>query len=830
MENMSKKQKRVWIVVLTVYSFMIVFFPLAFSQSTTSDFKRYMAKQRQSSVSKMVHLAYNSVEPLVNQLRNGELSREEARSKISGLVREMTYEDEFGSNYIFMSTYDGIMLVQPYEPEKEGTDQWLLQDARGRYIIQELVNAAKAKPGGSFVTYDYYLPERSVVEEKLSFVMGIPEIEAYIGTGMYTESTYKMLEAILEKQRTGYLAMTVFILASLLIYARILLKNNQSLQREVQERIYAENNLRTIFDTIHDAIVIHDEESKILYANKRAGIMYGLRREDMPDYGIADISEDPALSKQWQEKVNEKIDDRGFMVFEWRAKRPLEGTVLDVEVALRKTRWSGVNAYVAAVRDITERKQFTQKLQDQYQELQNTQKELQEKHNELSAIYEELAATEEELRNQYGELQSSQERIHHLAYFDSLTGLPNRPYIMDELQKRLDQCGAGIVFFIDIDNFKVINDTHGHSFGDRMLVEIAGRLDALSSWCLIPSRLGGDEFLVLSSNTLGDAEVLELGDKILALFKESISIDNVIFHTTCSIGIAVYPRDGRTVEELLKHADLAMYKAKNRGRDKYVLYDSSMAAELSKRTELEKLLKQAYRNSEFLLHYQPQVDGESGRIVGIEALIRWNSTSYGLVFPGEFIPVAEEMGLINEIGMWVIESSFAFARSLIHKEICVSCNVSPMQLKQSSFVEGVIEAFDRFGLRKGSVALEITETCLMESFDDTYAKLAKLRSHGIMIYLDDFGTGYSSLNYMKRLPIDMLKIDKSFIDNITTDGIERQIVKTIVSLAREIGLKVIAEGVEEKEQQVHLAACGCNVIQGYLFSRPVPEAEILDLI
>ncbi len=780
MENVSKKLIQAWVVVLAVYSLIIVLFPLLFSQDITSDFKQYMVQQRQNSVSRMVHLSYNAIQPLVDQLNNGEVSREEARRKISDLVREMTYQDEFGPNYIFMSTYDGTMLVQPYEREKEGTNQWLLRDASGRYIIQELVHAAKTKPKGSFVTYAYYLPDHSAVEEKLSFVMGIPEIEAYIGTGMYVESTYRMLEAILQKQSSGYLAMTVFILASLLLYVWVLLKSNQRLQREIQERTYAENNLWTVFNTIHDAIIIHDEAGRFLYINKQAGIMYGLSREDMLNYGVADISADAAMAKQWRKKVDEQIEDQGFNIFEWKAMRPLEETTLDVEVALRRTQWSGRNAFVAAVRDITERKQHM-------------------------------------------------EKIHHLAYFDSLTDLPNRAYILKELQERLDQCAAGSAFFIDVDNFKDINDTHGHSCGDRMLVEIAGRLGTLSSPHLTLSRLGGDEFLVLSANA-EEAVVLALGDQILALFKEAISIENVNFYITCSIGIAIYPRDGRTVEELLKHADLAMYKAKSRGRDKYVLYDSSMVTELAQRTDLEKRLREAYRNSEFILHYQPQVAVESGRIVGIEALIRWNSTSYGLIFPGKFITVAEEMGLINEIGKWVIESSFAFARSLMHKGICVSCNVSPVQLKQSNFVGDVIEVFDRYGLRKGSVALEITESCLVESFGDTYAKLAELRAHGIMIYLDDFGTGYSSLNYMKNLPIDVLKIDKSFIDNITADGVEGQIVKTIVSLARQIGLKVIAEGVEAKEQQLYLTACGCNAIQGYLFSRPVPESEIRDLI
>lgn len=653
-------------MVLAVYSLIVVLFPLIFSQNITLDFKHHMEQQRRNSVSRMAHLAYNTIEPFVVQFRKGEITREEAKNKIVNLVKEMTYDDEFGLNYIFMSNYDGIMLVQPYEREKEGTDQWLLKDANGKYIIQSLVNAARTNPKGSFVTYAYYLPNQSSIEEKLSFVIGIPEIQAYIGTGMYVESSYRMLEAILEKQSIGYLAMTIFILVSLLLYSWLLRNSNYRLQKEMQER------------------------------------------------------------------------------------------KLDIE------------------------------------------------------------------------------KIHRLAYYDKLTNLPNRTYIMNELQERVSKCNVfpciGSIFFVDIDNFNFINDTHGHSFGDKMLVEIAKRLNILSSPNLILSRLGGDEFLILSSDTVGKADAIELGDKILSLFKEAIIINNLSFYITCSIGIAVHPIDGRTAEELLKHADLAMYKAKSDGKGKYALYDSSMLAHLEQRTDLEKRLKDAQRNNEFLLYYQPQIDTENGQIVGVEALIRWNSKSHGLVLPEKFITVAEEIGLINEIGKWVIENSFAFAKRLMHKKICVSCNVSPVQLRQGSFVSDVIEAFNRFELKRGSVALEITESCLMEPLGDTYAKLAELKKHGIMIYLDDFGTGYSSLNYMKSLPIDVLKIDKSFVDNTISDGVDRRIIKTIVSLAQEIGLKVIAEGVEAKEQQTYLNFCGCSTMQGYLFSKPVSEDEILNLI
>lgn len=666
MKMESQKHRWTRIIVLIGYSLIVVLLPLIFSKNISSDFKTHMEQQRQNSVSRMAHLAYNAVSPIINELKNGEITREEAKKMIVNYVKEMTYDDEFGLNYIFMSSYDGTMLVQPYERDKVGTNQWLLKDAKGKYIIQDLVSAAKTKPEGSFVSYAYYLPNQNFIEEKLSYVIGIPEIDAYIGTGMYIESPYRMLEIILNKQSIGYLAMTIFILVSLLLYASLLRNSNKRLQNEMLKR---------------------------------------------------------------------KMD---------------------------------------------------------------------------------------------------MEKIHNLAYFDSLTGLPNRIYVLNELQEKINKCDnhpcIGNIFFIDIDNFKFINDTHGHTFGDKMLIEIAKRLNELATSNLMLSRLGGDEFLILYCNTEGTADAIELAEKILSLFKEAIIIDDISFYITCSIGIAVYPVDGNTVEELLKHADLATYTAKTIGKNKYVLYDKSMLNALEERANLEKRLKDAYKNNEFILYYQPQIDTKSGKIVGIEALIRWNSSSHGLVMPRNFITVAEEMGLINEIGKWVIESSFAFAKELMHKEICVSCNVSAVQLKQNSFVNDVIEIFNRYGLKKGSVALEITESCFIEPLSDVYEKLEKLKNHGILIYLDDFGTGYSSLNYMKSLPIDVLKIDKSFIDNTISNGVDRRIVKTIVSLAHEIGLKVIAEGVEETEQLSYLNLCGCNTMQGYLFSKPVPEDKILDLI
>lgn len=701
MRNDHTKLMRHWLIALIICSLIVVFFQIFFNQNISSDFSVHMQNQRKNSISKMVQLSYNTIKPVINKVKSGELDINEARKIICDTVRSMTYEDEFGLNYIFMSTYEGIMLVQPFEPQKEGTSQWGLKDAKGNYIIRELVNAARQKPEGSFVAYYYYPPNSIIAEEKLSYVVGIPEINAYIGTGMYLESSYRELDRILEYQRYGYIALTLFILSVMMLYLRELLKNNKLLTKEIQDRERAEARLKS-----------------------------------------------------------------------------------------------------------------------QFEELQATQDELQQKHWELSRINEELVAAEEGIRD--------------LAYNDYLTGLPNRVFIVNELANKLCESStgkcSGAVFFIDMDNFKFINDTFGHFCGDRVLIEISHRLKSLKYGGMVISRIGGDEFIIIQDDCIDESEIKELAQNILSLFINPVNIDRNSFNVSCSIGIALYPKHGSTADEILKNADMAMYKAKGSGKNGYILYDSSMGAELTDRIEMEKQLRRASENGEFELYYQPNYDVMKGSISGFEALIRWNSPVYGMVLPGRFISIAEEMGLINKIGKWVIDRSFAFARTLQGKDICVSCNVSPVQLIQSGFVEDAIEAFDKYGLKEGSVALEITESSLVESFKETIEKLGRLRDKGILIYLDDFGTGYSSLTYMNKLPIDVVKIDKSFVDGITSDSVDTRIVKAVISLAHEIGLKVVAEGVETSEQLQYLTEYKCNHIQGYLISRPVPEHQAAGFI
>jgi diguanylate cyclase (GGDEF)-like protein/PAS domain S-box-containing protein len=781
MADLQNKKSRKFIVIFVICSLILFVSELLISQYVSTEFSRLMYRQRESSVSKMARLSYNAIRPVLYDLNSGKINKETARIRISSMVRNMTYEDEYGKNYIFMSTYDGFMLVQPFEPQKEGSSQWDLKDSNGQYIIRELVKAAKEKPKGSFVAYHYYLPEQDSIEEKLSYVIGIPEIDAYIGTGMYMDSSYKELKKTLELQRYGLLFMSIFIFISAVLSISTLLKSNRSLTKEIRERMYAESNIRTVFDSIHDAVIIHDRKGKIILSNKRAGFLYGIQENEMSKYNLSQLSSDeydPDIILIQSDKIK-----NSSMVFEWKCKRPTEDILFDGEVALRNSKWSGEDVIVAVIRDISDRKK-------------------------------------------------QEEEIRHLAYYDYLTSLHNRVSIISELNRELtgERSGKskGAVLFIDLDNFKKINDSLGHFFGDEVLIQLADRLLKLAKDRFIPARIGGDEFVILCFNA-GLPQASEISEEILEAFREPIILDDNIINITCSLGIALYPKDGGTVEDIFKNADMALYSAKYKGKDNYIFYEDAMSTEMQYKTEMERQLRQAYRNQEFILYYQPLFDIGKEQIIGYEALLRWDSAQHGIVTPDRIIPLAEEIGFIDKIGDWVIEETFAFAKDIQTRcpgDYYISCNVSPVQLSQNNFVDHVIQKFERFGLKKDSVAFEITESCLIESFDEVKEKLTLLRKKGILIYLDDFGTGYSSLNYLKNLPVDYIKIDKSFIDDIAKTGIDSRILKTIITLAHELGLKTVAEGVETTEQFLFLKSCQCDFIQGYLISKPKPEQEV----
>ena len=431
---------------------------------------------------------------------------------------------------------------------------------------------------------------------------------------------------------------------------------------------------------------------------------------------------------------------------------------------------------------------------------------------------------------------ANEARINQLAYYDPLTGLPNRLLLNAKAGETIRMAevkgNLGVLLFIDIDNFKFVNDTFGHSFGDRLLVEVGERITSVIQENTIVSRLGGDEFIVLVDGFRREADIRHFIDELMETFDTPFDMNGNIFPITVSIGVAVFPQNGDTVEELLKHADMAMYRAKGLGKSNYVFYDPSMDETVTQRLKLGNNLRMAIENQEFTLYYQPLMDRATGRIYSLEALIRWNSPEYGLVSPGRFMKLAEENGLIVPIGEWVLQNASAFASRLRARglgPVRVAVNISIVQLMQNDFLAKVKEALHKTGLPPDALCLEITETLLMESFQENTQKLEALKKYGVSLSLDDFGTGYSSLNYLKRLPIDHVKIDKSFVDDIIETGNGRMVIGSIITLAHQLGLKVVAEGVETREQLDCLSESNCDIIQGYLISPPVPagEAEVL---
>ncbi len=432
---------------------------------------------------------------------------------------------------------------------------------------------------------------------------------------------------------------------------------------------------------------------------------------------------------------------------------------------------------------------------------------------------------------------AAENEIKHLAFYDPLTRLPNRRLLLDRLQQALASStrnrSEGALLFIDLDNFKTLNDTLGHDIGDLLLQQVAQRLATCIREGDTVARLGGDEFVVmledLSENPQESATQTEtVCEKILAILNQPYMLAGHQHHSTPSIGATLFNDHQNSVDELLKRADLAMYQAKAAGRNTVRFYDPEMQAAVTAHATLEADMRQGLQQNEFLLYYQPQVD-EKGWMTGAEALVRWQHPRRGLMPPTDFIPIAEETGLIMPLGHWVLETAcaqlVAWAAQPDMAHLTMAVNVSARQFHRTDFVDHVLEVLDQTGADPQKLKLELTESLLLEDVEDIIAKMTDLKTKGVGFSLDDFGTGYSSLSYLKRLPLDQLKIDQSFVRDILTDSNDAAIARTIIALAQSMGLEVIAEGVETVEQRDFLASQSCHAFQGYLFGRPLPVKE-----
>ena len=436
------------------------------------------------------------------------------------------------------------------------------------------------------------------------------------------------------------------------------------------------------------------------------------------------------------------------------------------------------------------------------------------------------------------EQKRSDEMIYFQLYHDALTELPNRILFRDRINFAMAQANRNkrkvAVMFLDMDRFKVVNDSLGHLAGDKLLQEIAKRLKSCIRNSDTLARVGGDEFNLMMADITCREDVLLLVDKISNALEDPFVIDNHEVHVTFSIGTAIYPEDGDNSETLIKHADMAMYNIKGKGKNGHEFFADHMKTLFQRHLSVENGIRKALSDNQFEVFFQPQYDVQTEKMSGVEALIRWNHPEKGLITPNDFIPLAEESGLINTIGEWMLDSSCRVLQSWIQEnqafaQIKLAVNISASQIEQDHFVDFVIETLNKYQIQPEQLELEITENVLMQDMEMVVNKLKHLAQYGIRIAVDDFGMGYSSLSYLQTLPLNNLKIDRSFISTIQSPGDRNSIITAIVAMAKEMGMHIVAEGVENQVQMDYVRKIGCPTVQGYWYGRPMPTGQLHDI-
>ncbi|MEJ8554001.1 EAL domain-containing protein [Tepidibacter sp. Z1-5] len=458
-------------------------------------------------------------------------------------------------------------------------------------------------------------------------------------------------------------------------------------------------------------------------------------------------------------------------------------------------------------------------------QLKENQENLKISNQEIVASYQQLTASDEELRAQYDEIQNYTSYIEHLAYNDNLTNLPNRRSFLEKLEESINKNQSGAVMLLDLDNFKEINDTLGHTYGDKVLSKVAQALISIKDEKVVISRFGGDEFLVLIEGEKDITEIENYAKKVTNIFKNKLMVEENSVYIGCSIGITRYPFDSNEVNQLIMNADLAMYKVKDLGKNNYMFFKKEMTEKLKEHIEIERILREAIKEDGFKLLYQPQVCTYTRSIVGFEALLRLKNHS---ISPAVFIPAVEENGMIIEIGRWVTKEAINQISIWKNNGVdvkSIAINFSAKQLDDLDYITFLENELKKKNVESKYIEIEITESIFLDKKEETIAFLNKLRSLGIKIALDDFGTGYSSLSYLTFLPVDKIKLDKSLCDKfLEMENIA--VMDNIISLAHSLNLEVLSEGIEDIEQYNRLKVGGCNYIQGYLFSKPIEVAEV----
>ena len=569
------------------------------------------------------------------------------------------------------------------------------------------------------------------------------------------------------------------------------LENSLTLSSE--ELVQANDEMRAVFQAIPDQLFHFDHDGRIISYKSGTSSQHYLIQDRLINKTVDEVF-NREIIQRFRSAISEVVNNVSTLVFDFAVV--FEHRVYYYETRVMRVRGQQV---VALVRDITERKQ-------------------------------------------------ADEQIAFLAYHDNLTGLPNNRLFKDRLQQSIAHAQRNdsmlAVLFLDLDRFKLINDSMGHDVGDKLLQVIADRLiegtrrqDSVGINMTFDAnsvaRLGGDEFTILLEKVSGQASITTVAKRLIDISALPIYIDNHEIFTSTSIGIALYPNDGKEADTLLKNADTAMYHAKKQGRNNFQFFDPSMNEASVEQLAIETSLRKAIDNNELVLYYQPQVSIIGGQIVGMEALLRWKHPLKGFISPTSFIPVAEETGMIIKIGEWVIHEACKQGADWAKrgfKPILISVNLSAKQLREDRLNEIIAQILVETGMNPKYLGLELTESAIILDPERALERLKNIKSMGIKMSMDDFGTGYSSLSYLKKFPLDTLKIDQSFIHDIMLNQEDASLVKAIISMAHSLGMDVVAEGVEQQEQMEFLAKHGCDTIQGYLFSRALPADKVEELL